>query len=270
MKLPYFVVDAFTSRQFSGNPAGVVLLDAWPNDQILQSISAENNLSETAFLVRRGAGSYDLRWFTPRVEVDLCGHATLASAFVLSTFIEPACSEFDFATKSGELRVARVDGQFSMDFPAQPPIPVDCPQALLQGLGLRPSFVGYARDYFAVLDTEAQLLALKPDLSALSALDGLGVIVTTAGSETDFVSRAFYPKLGIPEDPVTGSAHCVLTPYWSTRLGKSELTARQISARGGELRCRLDGDRVTIYGNAVLYLEGYITVSEAALARKAA
>lgn len=258
MRLPIFQIDAFTRSRFGGNPAAVVLLDETLPDEVLQSIAAENNLSETAF-VQRGDGEFRLRWFTPLVEVDLCGHATLASAYVLFE-IGWAADEVHFETASGCLTVRKTDGLLGMDFPALPPEPVLLPEGLSSALGRRPAEVLLARDLMAVFESEEEVAALRPDFEQLTRLDGLAVLATAPGKEVDFVSRFFAPKVGIPEDPVTGSAHCSLTPFWAKRLGKKILTARQISSRGGDLLCEERNDRVIISGSAVEYLRGEIVI----------
>jgi PhzF family phenazine biosynthesis protein len=257
MHIPIYQIDAFTSSLFAGNPAAVCPLDHWPDDSTLQSVAAENNLSETAFLVRRG-DQYELRWFTPAVEVDLCGHATLASAFVIFTELETTKDVASFETRSGTLVVRRDGDMLTMDFPARPPSACTPPEALLKALGQSPVAILASRDYFVVYESEEQVRSLQPDMELLRSLDRQGVIVTAAGNDVDFVSRYFAPVAGIPEDPVTGSAHCTLTPYWSERLGKTRLRALQVSARGGELWCEHRGDRVLIAGRAVKYLHGTI------------
>jgi PhzF family phenazine biosynthesis protein len=257
MHIPIYQIDAFTSSLFAGNPAAVCPLDRWLDDATLQSIAAENNLSETAFLFRRN-GHYDLRWFTPTVEVDLCGHATLASAFVIFTELETTKDVASFETRSGTLVVRRDGDMLTMDFPARPPSDCTPPEALLKALGQSPVAVLASRDYFIVYETEEQVRSLQPNMELLRSLDRQGVIVTAAGNDVDFVSRYFAPAAGIPEDPVTGSAHCTLAPYWSERLGKIRLRALQVSARGGELWCEHRGDRVLIAGQAVKYLHGTI------------
>ena len=262
MQLPYYQVDAFAERRFAGNPAGVCLLDSRLDDAALQAIAAENNLSETAFIVG-GDGAYELRWFTPAVEVDLCGHATLASAYTIFEHLEPGCELAVFATRfSGELQVARRNGQLEMNFPAVPAVAVMAPPpALAAALGRPPqSVLASPRDYLAVFDTEREIAALAPDFAGLEKLDRDAVIVTAPGDEVDFVSRFFAPKFGIPEDPVTGSAHCTLMPYWAARSDRRELHGRQISARGGDVYCRLDGDRVCLSGVCTLYLKGEIEI----------
>ncbi|MFN2133401.1 MAG: PhzF family phenazine biosynthesis protein [Anaerolineae bacterium] len=257
MKIPYYHVDAFTSTPFAGNPAGVCVLEAWLPDETMLGIAAENNLSETAFLVE-GEGHYDLRWFTPVTEVDLCGHATLASAHVVFTQLGHTSPVVRFESKSGTLRVAREEQILVLDFPARPGERCDAPAALVEGLGREPVETYRARDYMAVFGTQAEIEALAPDMALLKEVVSLGVIATAPGDEVDFVSRFFAPTVGIPEDPVTGSAHCTLIPYWSARLGKQVLHARQVSARGGELYCQDAGERVRIGGRAVTYLTGEI------------
>lgn len=259
MQVPIYQIDAFSSRRFGGNPAAVCPLDKWPDDETLQAVAAENNLSETAFLVPHGDG-YHLRWFTPKLEVALCGHATLASAFVVFEHLKPGSTSVRFESKSGPLFVRRNDDRLAMDFPAQPAVACEPPQALVEGLGSMPHEVYRAADYLAVYDSENDVRAIKPDFRLLETLELRGVIVTAPGDEVDFVSRFFAPAAGIDEDPVTGSAHCTLTPYWSARLEKSQLHARQVSPRGGELWCEDRGDRVTIAGEAVEYLSGTITI----------
>jgi PhzF family phenazine biosynthesis protein len=259
MRLPMYQVDAFTDSLFGGNPAAVCPLDAWLPDAVMQAIAAENNLSETAFFVREG-GDYALRWFTPSVEVDLCGHATLAAGHVVFSFLEPARAAVSFRTvKAGTLTVSRDGDLLVMDFPARPATPCEPPAGLLAALGGSPREVLRARDHLIVYETAAEIAALKPDLAALAKVDCWAAIVTAPGDNgVDFASRFFAPAQGIPEDPVTGSAHCTLVPYWAKRLGKTEFEARQLSRRGGALRCALNGDRVSIGGKAVVYLEGQI------------
>jgi PhzF family phenazine biosynthesis protein len=259
MRLPIFEVDAFSSQVFRGNPAAVCPLESWLDDATLQSIAAENNLSETAFLVG-GDGAYEIRWMTPKAEVDLCGHATLASAFVLFAEAEKGRDEVVFHSKSGELRVRREGDLLTLDFPARPPKAVTATDDLLEGLGKPPREVWAARDYLAVYQREEDVRELAPDFTRLARADRFAVIVTAPGREVDFVSRFFAPKQGLPEDPVTGSAHCTLVPFWSKRLGKKRLHALQVSARGGELFCEDRGERVAISGHAVRYLQGTIEV----------
>jgi predicted PhzF superfamily epimerase YddE/YHI9 len=261
MKIPIYQVDAFTSEIFSGNPAAVCILDSWIDDNMLQSIAAENNLSETAFLVRNDDG-FDLRWFTPTTEVALCGHATLASAFVLFACQDWSEEEIHFHTrKSGQLVVGKRNGLLEMDFPSRPVHSQIPPSGLKEAHGVTPiAILGSVEDLLVVLESERAVRELQPDFSALERVKCRGTIVTSKGSRSDFVSRFFAPRLGIPEDPVTGSAHCVLVPYWSSKLHKKNLHAFQISKRGGELFCVYAGDRVKISGKAVLYLEGVITI----------
>jgi PhzF family phenazine biosynthesis protein len=258
MELPIFHVDAFTSRNFAGNPAAVVILeDGWLADDLLQAIAAENNLSETAF-VRTTSEPFPLRWFTPKIEVDLCGHATLASAAVLLWYYCPAQSQVRFSTRSGELSVTQKGSQLAMDFPARPGERVPVSGEIISALGAKPTEAYLARDLLAIFSTEREVASLKPNLELVGALDTFAVIASAKGDQVDFISRFFAPRAGIPEDPVTGSAHCTLIPYWADRLHKDELTARQISARGGELTCERKGDRVLIAGDAVEYLHGKI------------
>jgi PhzF family phenazine biosynthesis protein len=259
-----YQVDAFASEVFRGNPAAVCPLHAWLEDGVMQAIAAENNLSETAFFVGEG-GKYHLRWFTPRAEVKLCGHATLASAFVIFTQLGYEGETVSFDTLSGRLDVRREGDVLVMDFPAYPPLEVDDPPAaLLLGLGTPPSAVLQGgEDYIAVYEDETVVRDLGPRLERFEELASRGVAVTAPGTEVDFVSRFFVPRHGIPEDPVTGSLHSALTPYWASRLGKTSLHARQLSSRGGELWCELQGDRVSIAGKAALYLEGRIFVPDA-------
>jgi PhzF family phenazine biosynthesis protein len=259
MNIPIYQVDAFTSRLFAGNPAAVCPLDRWLDDALMQAIAAENNLAETAFFVAQ-AGQYGLRWFTPTTEVDLCGHATLATAFVIFSELDTERTTVTFETRSGELTVRREGELLTMDFPALAPEACEPPEALLAGLGQAPREVFAAMDYLAIFDTEAQVRALRPDMARISQLDRRGVIASAPGTRSDFVSRYFAPAAGIPEDPVTGSAHCMLTPYWARRLGKPRLHALQVSARGGELFCEDRGDRVLLSGRAVKYLHGAITL----------
>ena len=264
-----YQVDAFADRLFAGNPAGVMVLDAFLPDGTLQAIAQENNLAETAYAVRTGAGRYDLRWFTPGTEVPLCGHATLATAHVLWTELEEGAEALAFQTLSGTLTVARAEGgdAYVMDFPADPPEPIGAPDGLTEALGVRPDAVLAGQYLLAVLEDEVSLRALTPNLLALAEVrsprEGLAascVCVAAPGDETDFVSRFFGPTVGITEDPVTGSAHCMLTPYWAVRLGKTTLSAYQASARGGHVGCELVGDRVRLTGRAVTYLRGRVAL----------
>lgn len=259
MKLDIFQIDAFTSRPFGGNPAAVVPLEAWLPDATMQAIALENNLSETAFFVRNG-NDYELRWFTPTFEIDLCGHATLASAYVLFELLGSDSDVLKFHTKSGVLTVERSGGRLVIDFPSRPATACEVPHGLIEAIGKQPLEVLRSRDYMLVYESEADVRSIAPDFSALGNIKTHAVIVTARGDDSDFVSRFFAPEAGINEDPVTGSAHCNLIPYWAEKLGKNVLFARQISARGGELFCELLGDRVKIAGNAVLYMKGEIYV----------
>lgn len=261
MELTMYQVDAFASRVFTGNPAAVVPLQEWLPAETMQAIAMENNLAETAFFVKRGE-RYDLKWFTPEREIDLCGHATLASAHVIFEMLEPGRAEAKFDTLSGELAVAKQGELLSLDFPSRPPERVAPCAGLLEGLGGQPEEVWASRDYMVTYATAEEVLALRPMMMALCGLDRFAVIVTAPGETegVDFVSRFFAPGAGVPEDPVTGSAHCTLIPYWAERLGKTKLAARQVSRRGGELECELKGDRVRIAGRAVAYLRGTITL----------
>jgi PhzF family phenazine biosynthesis protein len=260
MRIPIYQVDAFSSRLFRGNPAAICPLDRWLPDETMQAIAAENNLAETAFYVPN-SHRYHLRWFTPGVEVDLCGHATLATAHViLDVRKETPDSRVTFDSKGGELTVERNGELYTLDFPARPPAACEVDPGLVEALGAQPAEILGARDYLCVFETEDQVRALAPNMDKLAAIDRFAFIVTAPGRDCDFVSRFFAPAKGVPEDPVTGSAHCTLIPYWSKRLGKTTLHARQISKRGGELWCQDCGDRVKIAGNAVKYLEGEIEV----------
>jgi predicted PhzF superfamily epimerase YddE/YHI9 len=258
MRLPLFHVDAFSDRRFAGNPAAVCPLTAWLDDDTLRLVAAENNLSETAYFVR-SVDLYELRWFTPRCEARLCGHATLASAFIIMQFIAKDVGAVRFKTRfSGELSVTH-DGDFlAMDFPSSPPWPCpNPPENLIMGLAKTPASVMQVEDnYFAVYDSPIDIVSLYPDLRFLEKLHPAGVAITAPGDDCDFVSRYFAPSYGIPEDPVTGSTHCSLAPYWAQRLGKTRLHARQLSHRGGELWCEVKEKRVVIKGKAVLTLQG--------------
>jgi predicted PhzF superfamily epimerase YddE/YHI9 len=259
MRIPIYQIDAFAERRFEGNPAAVCPLEAWPDDDLLQKIAAENNLAETAFFVRQGP-DYALRWFTPKCEIDLCGHATLASAYVLFTYLEPGRDHVRFHTLSGVLEVTQEGDLLAMIFPARPGARCDAPAALVQGLRRQPLEVYKSRDYMAVFGSEQEILDLQPSLADLMQLDLFGIIVTAPGEEVDFVSRFFAPNAGIDEDPVTGSAHSTLIPYWKERLGKDAMVALQLSARRGKLYCTDLGDKVKISGKAAPYLEGFINV----------
>ena len=258
MEIPVFKVDAFAQCVFSGNPAAVCPLDAWLPDDTLQAIAAENNLAETAFFTR-GEGRFQLRWFTPACEVDLCGHATLATAYVLLHELGEQSDCLRFDTKSGELAVYRAGDKLALNFPSRPPQPVEVDARLVPALGgAKPLEILAARDYLIRYETADQVRALAPNMEILKQIDRFAFIVTAPGSDCDFVSRFFAPAKGIPEDPVTGSAHCTLIPYWARQLNKTELFARQVSPRGGELFCKLLGDRVEIAGHTSLFLKGTI------------
>lgn len=257
---PLFQVDAFTARAFAGNPAAVCPLEAWLPDALMQSIAAENNLAETAFFAPEGDG-FRLRWFTPTTEMDLCGHATLASAFVLMTELEPARTQVVFETRSGPLTVTRDGALYELDLPSRPAATASRSTAeVAKALGATPSLIMEAQSVMAVFDHAVTVRSLRPDIAAIAAMDTHAIIVTAPGTDrdadVDFVSRFFAPSVGVNEDPVTGSAHCTLTPYWAERLKKSELRARQVSARGGELACRLRGERVSLAGQAVMVIRG--------------
>ena len=259
-------VDAFTDRPFAGNPAAVCILPTAAEPAWMQNVAREMNLAETAFLVPRN-GEYDLRWFTPAVEVDLCGHATLASAHVLwEDGLLKTTAQARFHTKSGLLTADRRDSWIELDFPTTIASPAQPPPGLIDALGVKPRFVGRSRfDYLVEVDSESTVRGLEPDLNALARVDARGVIVTSQAdkkSEYDFVSRFFAPQAGVPEDPVTGSAHCALTPYWSAKLGKQELVAYQASARGGVVRVRLNGERVRLGGQAVTVLRGELIATD--------
>jgi len=257
MKLKQYQVDAFATRVFEGNPAAVCPLDSWLDDSLLQAIANENNLSETAFFVPVERG-FHLRWFTPLAEVDLCGHATLATAHVLFEILGFPDKQIIFQTRSGGLVVESKEGLLTMNFPARPPVLQPMSDALAEALGHAPKEVWAANDYIAVFESEEIVRSIAPDFAKLQELDLRGVIVTAPGQEVDFVSRFFAPKIGIPEDPVTGAAHCELTPYWAQRLGKNSFEARQLSPRGGRLSCRLDENRVILAGTAVTFMVGEI------------
>lgn len=257
MKIPIFQVDAFTDKAFSGNPAAVCPLDYWLSDEVMQDIAGENNLSETAFIVNRG-DYYQIRWFTPQTEIDLCGHATLASAWVIMNKIQPEVNQVMFGSHGGELLVRRVGNDFLMDFPVHPPVKCEAPKNLIDALGRNPEEVLASNYYLAIYKSEEEVRNLKPYMTLLKELDRIGVVVTAPGDNVDFVSRFFAPAVGIPEDPVTGSAHCILIPYWAEKLGKTKMMAKQVSCRGGDLICENKEDRVVIGGQARLFMEGRI------------
>jgi len=261
MELPLLWIDAFADRVFSGNPAAVVPLDAWPADALMQRIAFENGVSETAFFVRTGPARAELRWFTPMVEVPLCGHATLAAAHALFAELGQPGGLITFDSKSGPLTVTKRGELLELDFPSLPAEPAEPPADLLRGLGAVPESVARSqRMWLSVFDSMEAVIALRPDQGALARLIPGRFIATAPGRDCDFVSRFFAPDAGIPEDPVTGSAHCTLVPYWAARLGRTKLHARQVSPRGGELWCALSGDRVQIAGRAIVYLRGRISV----------
>jgi PhzF family phenazine biosynthesis protein len=261
MRLPIFHVDAFTDRVFSGNPAAVCPLESWLPAPVMQQIAMENGLAETAFFVPDGQG-FAIRWFTPEIEMDLCGHATLAAAHVLTHHLGCTQAPVRFQSQSGELLVTREAGRLTLDFPARMPAPAEAPELILASLNARPREVLKARDYVLVFENEDLIRGLTPNITLLNQinLDPGGICVTAPGQDVDFVSRFFTPQASVFEDPVTGSAHCSLIPYWAQKLGKSVLTARQLSPREGELFCRSAGERVLISGAAVTYLEGVITL----------
>lgn len=261
MRIPLFQVDAFATQRFAGNPAAVMLMDTFLDDKVLQAIAAENNLSETAFLVPE-QGEYKLRWFTPAVEVPLCGHATLASAAVVMERLEPGRKNVVFSSISGSLGVRRDGNSYVMDLPSRPAERVAVPPELSAALNAVPMEVFANQfNYMALLENEQLLRELRPDMSMLTRIGRPGVIVTAAGNDGyDFVSRYFAPAKGIPEDPVTGAAHCMLAPYWAKKLGKTEFRAFQASRRGGEVICRITGDRIELQGDCIFYLEGHAEV----------
>lgn len=262
MKIKLYQIDAFTDQLFKGNPAAVCPLEEWLEDELLQQIAIENNLAETAFFVKLPSNNYHLRWFTPEFEIDLCGHATLASAFVLFTEMGYTESEIKFETQSGILKVKRVDDLLELNFPSRPAEKAELPQTISEGLSLQPKEVWKARDYLLLYDNEEDIQNIVPNLTILNQINinPGGIIVTARGQskDVDFVSRFFTPQAAVFEDPVTGSAHCTLAPFWAERLNKVKLQALQLSKRGGALSCELNGDRVKISGKAVKYLEGVI------------
>jgi PhzF family phenazine biosynthesis protein len=256
----YFIVDAFTEELFRGNQAGVCLLDRWLDDSIMQNIAMENNLAETAFIVKNNEG-YDLRWFSPEVEIDLCGHATLASAYVLANYVDVDCDKFYFNTQSGVLTVIKKGELYEMDFPSRKPIQVEISSLMEEAIGAKVVEAHLSRDLLLLVETEEIVRNLKPNLELIKTIsDCYAVIVTAKGEEVDFVSRFFAPKAGIPEDPVTGSSHSTLIPFWAERLGKNDLKACQLSKRGGKLYCKNHDNRVKISGYATIYLEGNIQI----------
>lgn len=261
MKIPLYQVDAFTDKLFGGNPAAVCPLEHWLPDNLLQAIASENNLSETAFFVKVG-DHYSIRWFTPKNEVDLCGHATLASSYVIFTYLNPQTDNITFHSASGPLTVKKIDNAFELDLPVLHFEPSPAPSELIEALKIDPIEVYQSKDYVVVLKDEQQIRNVQPDFAKLEQVKSRGVIITAPGREFDFVSRFFAPKVGILEDPVTGSAHCVLVPYWAKRLGKDTLRAKQLSKREGEIVCTMQNDRVLLKGKAIEYLSGSLTISE--------
>ncbi len=259
MRIPIYQVDAFAEKPFEGNPAAVCPLEAWLDDGLLQSIASENNLSETAFSTDDDGG-YEIRWFTPVGEVDLSGHATLATAFIVFEPLLPEATQVVFHSRSGPLPVHCERDRLTLDFPAQPGETCTTPELLEKALGAAPLECFRGADYMAVYESQSQIESMTPDFRLLKELDCRGVIVTAPGEQTDFVSRFFAPRHGIDEDPVTGSAHCALTPFWAAKMGKTRLSAKQLSQRTGRLNCQLAGDRVRISGTAHLYLTGEIYV----------
>lgn len=258
MIIPIYKINTFTNEQFKGNLAAVCPLEEWIKDDLMQKIAEENNLSETAFFVKKD-NEYQLRWFTPKGEIDLCGHATLASAYVIFTYLDKSAINIKFNTKSGILEVFKENNLLTMIFPSREGVKCEAPKELIEGLGNEIKEVYKSRDYMVVLETEEDVLNLNPDMEQLKKLDSF-VIVTAKGREVDFVSRFFAPNAGIDEDPVTGSAHCTLVPYWKKVLNKNEFIALQLSQRGGKLYCADLGDEVKISGEVVVYLEGYINI----------
>ena len=257
--MKYYVVDAFAEKIFEGNPAGVCIMEKWLTDDLMLKIAMENNLSETAFAVKE-EDDYRLRWFTPGGEIDLCGHATLAAAYIITNFVEPKTMAVRFRTLSGELVVIKKDALYEMDFPSYELKPVAVTDAMADALGFRPLETYLGRDLLCVMENESQVVTAKPDQSKMNKLDGLLVQMTAKGSGFDCVSRSFAPKLGVPEDPVCGSGHCHIIPFWAKRLGKNKLVARQASPRGGTLYCEYRGDRVALSGYAALYSVGDIMI----------
>lgn len=256
-----YQADAFTNKLFGGNPAAVIPLEQWIDDMLMQQIAAENNLAETVFFVPKNEG-FHIRWFTPELEIDLCGHATLASAFILYNYLGYSKKEITFYSKSGELLITRDGDKFCLNFPSRMPVRItEYPDTLLNGLGITdPLGVYKSRDYVVEVATENEVRNLDIDMSLLNQIDVIGIIVTAPGKDCDFVSRFFAPNCGIPEDPVTGSAHSTLVPFWAEKLNKNTLHAKQLSKRGGELWCENIGDRVTMSGNCVFYMKGEINV----------
>ncbi len=259
MKIPIYQIDAFADKMFSGNPAAVCPLNEWIEDSLMHNIAAENNLAETAFFVSRG-DIFEIRWFTPAAEINLCGHATLASAHVLFRHLDYKKDKIIFTCKSGELVVSKAGDIITLNFPSNKPAPVSMPSGLIEAIGAKPDEIYKARDFMAVFRSANDIMTIRPNFDLLARVDAHGIIVTAPGGDCDFVSRFFAPRLGINEDPVTGSAQTTLIPFWSERLGKKKMRARQLSKRGGELFCEDLENRVLISGRAVTYLRGEIEV----------
>jgi predicted PhzF superfamily epimerase YddE/YHI9 len=260
LTLPLFQVDAFAARPFEGNPAAVCPLTEWLPDELMLAIAAENNLSETAFFVREANG-YRLRWFTPATEVDLCGHATLAAATVLFERLGHDEPRIDFASRSGPLAVRRSGERYTLDFPADPPVAVETPGALVDAFGNESMSCALASDLIAVFDSSDAVRRAEPDIATLASVDARGIIITAADDDYDFVARFFGPRVGVDEDPVTGSAYTQLAPYWASVTGKTDFRARQVSKRGGNVDCHLEGNRVHITGSSIIVLEGSLNLA---------
>lgn len=259
--MKYYVVDAFSDKIFNGNPAAVCVMDSWLSDEIMQLIATENNLSETAFSVKEKDGLYKLRWFTPAAEIDLCGHATLATAFVIDNFVERIEEQISFSTMSGILNVSKDKDLYEMDFPSRMPESIYITREMIEAIGVSPKEAYLSRDLILILENESDVKNLNPDFEKLKLLkEGLVCIVSSEGERSDIAVRTFCPKLNVNEDPVCGSAHCSLIPFWSNRLGKEIIHSKQYSKRLGELYCRLNGERVIISGKAALYSQGEINV----------
>jgi predicted PhzF superfamily epimerase YddE/YHI9 len=260
MKIPIYQIDSFTNRLFAGNPAAVCFLPHWPSDELLQNIAIENNLAETGFFVKNNE-HYEIRWFMPHGEIDLCGHATLASAYVIFNYLDTLRTEVGFSSKSGMLFAQKeADGSITLDFPSRPPSRVDIPEQILKAFKGRPLSAHVSRDLIVVFSTEKEIRTEEPIIGNLTGLPYVCVAITAKGDVADFVSRVFDVEANPPEDPVTGSTHASLVPFWSNQLGKTELTAKQLSKRGGDIKCRLEGDRVFLSGFAVAYLTGEIEI----------
>lgn len=265
--MKYYVADAFAEKLFEGNPAGICVLKQWLPDSLMQSIAKENNLSETAFVVKE-ADHYYLRWFTPGGEIDLCGHATLATAYVLFRFYEPETEKIIFLTKGGQLEVRRMKNMLEMDFPAYMLSRVEVTDEMEEAIGVRPIEAWMGRDMVCILENEEQIFAVKPNLERIAELDGLLLHITAKGKAYDCVSRSFAPKCGVSEDPVCGSGHCHIIPLWAEKQKKEKLVARQASERGGTLYCQRDGNRIKLAGQVVLYAKGELLIEELAFQRE--